>query len=452
MKKINTRQIVLEILLQYDKEGTMLRPLLNAVLDKYGYIDVKDRAFIKSLTEGTVERLIALDYITDRVSNRKTDKMKPVILMIIRMAVYQLVFMDHVPDSAAVNEAVKLVHIRHIDGLKGFVNGVLRGVIAYRDEGIVYPDICTEYSCPGWIYDRFVSDHGVDKADRMIRMSIGSMPVYLRVNRSLTDIQGAAKALEAEGISTETVNDSMSYPPYLLKTAAGRLIPGQSESFNKGLYSIQDLSSQSAANELWKHLEVYISEHKKVDINVIDLCASPGGKTCFMAECLSEYRAKDTEESGTVYACDISAKKLERLTENVERCRLTNVRCEVKDASVYDETMSETADAVIADLPCSGLGVLGRKVDIKYRVTPGDIIELCKLQASILSNAVRYLKDGGLLLFSVCTVTREETYGQSEKIVGLGLHKVEERLFLQGCDPCDGFYYALFQKKDGDTV
>ncbi len=449
MKRINTRQIVLDILLQYGKEGTMLRPLLNAVLDKYAYIDIRDRAFIKSLTEGTVERLIALDYITDRVSNIKTGRMKPVILMIIRMAVYQLVFMDHVPDSAAVNEAVKLAHLKHIDGLKGFVNGVLRGVITYRDEGIVYPDICTEYSCPGWIYDRFAADHGTDKADRMISMSMGSMPVYLRVNRSLTDTKGASEALEAEGISTETVPDG---PPYLLRTAAGGLIPGRSESFNKGLYSVQDLSSQSAMDELWKQLEVYIIEHRKVDINVIDLCASPGGKTCYMAECLSAYRTNDTEETGTVYAYDISDKKLERIDENVERCGLANVRRGVRDASVYDETLSGKADAVIADLPCSGLGVIGRKVDIKYRIKQADIDELCKLQYSILTNAARYLKDGGLLLFSVCTVTKEETYEQSEKIVGLGLHKISERLFLQGCDPCDGFYYALFRKKDGDAL
>ena len=449
MKRINTRQIVLDILMQYGKEGTMLRPLLNAVLDKYGYLDIKDRAFIKKLTEGTVERLIAIDYIIDHVSNRKTDRMQPVILMIIRMAVYQLVFMDHVPDSAAVNEAVRLAHIRHIDGLKGFVNGVLRGVAAYRDEGIVYPDICTEYSCPEWIYDRFVSEHGADKADRMIRMSMGSMPVYIRVNRSLTDIQGMIDALEAEGIGTETVPGG---PPCLIRTAAGRLIPGQSESFNKGLYSIQDLSSQSAVYELWKQLEVYINERNIVDINVFDLCAAPGGKTCFMAEWLADRSEKDTGVSGVVNAYDISAQKLERIDENLKRCRLSNVRCEVKDASVYDDAMAGTADAVIADLPCSGLGVIGRKVDIKYRVKQEDIAELCKLQSAILMNAARYLKDGGLLLFSVCTVTREETYGQSEKMAELGLHKVSERLFLQGCDPCDGFYYALFQKKDGIVV
>ncbi|MCR5748514.1 MAG: 16S rRNA (cytosine(967)-C(5))-methyltransferase RsmB [Lachnospiraceae bacterium] len=443
----NTRLIVLDTLIQYEKEGTMLRPLLNAVLDKYGFLDPRDRAFIKMLTEGTVERLITLDHIIDKVSKVSTVKMKPAIRMIVRMGAYQLCFMDHIPDNAAVNEAVKLTHAKHIDGLKGFVNGVLRGVIRYRDKGIEYPDLKTEYSCPDWIYERFVKDHGREKAEMMLKASVGDMPMYLRVNSRYHTEDQVIDALEKEGIKAEGAE--------ILRVTEGSLVPGLSEAFNKGMYSIQDMSSQMAMEALWGQVKDYINQEKIVNINVIDVCASPGGKTCFMAEHL--------KENGKIKAFDISEYKLDAIRQNIERTRLDNVTVSIGDALSYNEELAQTADVVIADLPCSGLGVLGRKVDIKYRVNPQDIDELCKQQRTILKNAIRYLKNGGFLLFSVCTVTKEETFDQSSFISGIGgegaegtqaeadsvfavLQKTDERMFLQGCDPCDGFYYAIFKK------
>ena len=221
--RTNIRQIVLEILLQYEKEGTMLRPLLNAALDKYAYLEGRDRAFIKSLCEGVVERLITLDYIADQVSKTPTSKMKPVIRMIIRMGIYQLVFMEHVPDSAAVDEAVKLTRLKHIEGLKGVVNGVLRAVARLRDEGISYPDIETEYSCPKWIADKLRDDHGADKAEEVIRAGVGSMPLYLRANVMRADADKVAGELAMEGVKVSKTGDT----PYTLLTDEGSLVPGQ---------------------------------------------------------------------------------------------------------------------------------------------------------------------------------------------------------------------------------
>ncbi|MBQ8956842.1 MAG: 16S rRNA (cytosine(967)-C(5))-methyltransferase RsmB [Lachnospiraceae bacterium] len=439
MGGFNTRLIVLDTLMKYEKEGMKLKPLLLDVQGKYDSADRRDKAFMSSLAEGVVERLITLDWITDRVSSLKTGKMKPVIRMILRMGVYQLVFMDHVPDSAAVNESVKLVRLKHMDGLGGFVNGVLRGVIRYRDRGIVYPDAKTEYSVPDWIAEMLRGTYGEEKTLRLMEESVSESPLYLRVNRNRTDTGSLIKLLDEEGIKAEKVSEDDNIYPYTLSVKSGRLIPAESESFNKGMYSVQDFSSQRAIYELWDIAGVYINKKNIVDINVIDLCSAPGGKTCFMAELLSG-------RSFSITAYDISESKLEKIRQNTDRTGVNGVETKVKDASVYAPELDEKADIIIADLPCSGLGVIGRKVDIKYRVQPSDIAELCKLQRSMIDNAVRYLKPGGILMFSVCTVTKEETSEQSDYIQEYGLHKIAERLNLQGVEAGDGFYYSIWQK------
>ncbi len=428
----NTRAIALDILMKYEKEGRKLRPLLLSVLEQNRQLEKRDRAFIKALVEGTVERLITLDWVMDRVSSTGSDRMKPVIRMIIRLGAYQLLFMDHVPDRAAVNEAAELVRIRHMDGLKPFVNGVLRAVARYRDEGIEYPDIRTEYSCPAWIAERFETEYGKERAEAMIRAGAGERPSYLRVNRRLTDARSLIRILEGEGVTADVTE----YENTL--RVSGGLIPSESQSFMEGLYSVQDISSQLAMYRLWEEISVYINETNTVDINLLDLCAAPGGKTCFAAELLEKRLEEEPGKDIHIKACDVSEQKLAKIRENLKRTGGSIVEPMINDASGFNPGFEEWADVIIADLPCSGLGVLGRKVDIKYRVKPGDIIELCNLQKAILNNAERYLKTGGILMFSVCTTTAEETLEQSEYIARLGLHKVDGRQLLQGIDPGDG--------------
>ena len=180
--------------------------------------------------------------------------------------------------------------------------------------------------------------------------------------------------------------------------------------------------------------------------DVCDLCAAPGGKSCFLAEMLDGKKDKLSDIRYSLKAFDISDAKLDKIKENIGRTGLGNIRPCLNDATVFNEEMENSADIIIADIPCSGLGVIGRKVDIKYRVKPEDIDTLCKLQRVILDNAVRYLRPSGILMFSVCTVTKEETVEQTSYIEKLGLHKISEQLFLQGVDPCDGFYYSIWQK------
>ena len=323
-------------------------------------------------------------------------------------------------------------------------------VAAYRDRGITYPNINIEYSFPEWMAEKFVLEYGKEKACEMMRSGIGARPLYLRINRCRTDAPALLAALKNEGIrSVMEVSDPDTGEklPYTLKVNAGELNPADSESFAKGLYSVQDLSSQLACYELWKQTYVYIKQKEIVDINVFDLCSAPGGKTCFFAEMMKAEPEDEAKKNCQVRAFDISDRKFEKIRENLERTGIRGVRPEIKDAAAFDPSLEKSADIIIADLPCSGLGVIGRKVDIKYRVGPGDIIELCNLQHKMIDNAVRYLKPSGILLYSVCTVTREETSEQAAYIEKHGLHKISERLFLQGVDPCDGFYYSVWQNK-----
>lgn len=419
----DTRGIVLDILLENENNGTFINRIINDVLDKYAYLDRRDRAFIGTLASGTVERRIALDFCIDSFSNAKCGKIKPLIREILRLSVYQILYMDHVPDSAACNEAVKLVSQRHLDGLKGFVNGVLRN-IARNNEKIVFPDIETQYSCPKWIYGVFRRDHGQDAADIMIKASADHAPVYLRTDVSCISRDELIKELKEEGNDA----DKAAFPDcaVIIKDSFN---PALSACFKKGLCTVQDISSQMTC----------MAAGVKEGMNIIDMCAAPGGKATHAAELMNG--------TGHVSAFDISDMKTGLIAQNIARLQLKNISTGINDATAMDESLKESADIVIADLPCSGLGVLRRKADLKYRIRYEDIEILQSLQRKILTNAVKYVRNGGRLAYSTCTVTKEETSDQAlyiEQI--LGLKKIYEKQYLQGIDPCDGFYQAVFEK------
>lgn len=436
-----SRAAALEILMKYEKEGTKLGPLLLDVLGRYDGMDKRDRDLVTLLVEGVEERRLTLDWLIDRVSDRKTDRLRPVIRMILRIGTYQLVFMDRIPDSAAVDECVKLVRRRHMDGLAGFVNGVLRGIIRLRDKGISYPDSETEYSCPSFVASQLRDRFGDEAAEQAMRASVGEQILYLRANAAQITAERLQAVLREEGTDTSLVDDM----PYALRVNAGDFVPSESEAFKNGLCSVQDLSSQTAVWDLVKAIKVNIIHSDSVDIKIIDLCAAPGGKSCSLAECLTAEGGEGSRFS--IRACDISDSKLVRIEENIKRTGISGIQAEIRDASVSDPSLFESADAVIADLPCSGLGVMGRKVDIKYRATPESIASLCKLQRNILSNAMQYLRPGGLLLYSVCTVTAEETEEQEGYLKEGGLRLLTSRQFLQGRDACDGFYHSIWKKE-----
>ena len=390
MAKVNTRDLVVEILLLVTRDGQYSHIALGQVLGKYQYLSKSDRAFITRVTEGTLERMIELDYITDQFSKVKVKKMKPVIRAIVRSAVYQLKYMDSVPASAVCNEAVKLAASRGFAGLKGFVNGVLRSIARGLDS-VSYPPgdtaeyLSVAYSMPMWILEQWLPVYGRESVERMLQNFLEEKPTSVRCNLHQISREDLREKLEREGVTVQEVPD---LPCALLISGYDYL--GALSSFRDGDFQVQDVSSMLVAEKADPQPGDY----------VIDVCAAPGGKALHLADKL--------DGTGMVEARDISDYKVGLIRENIRRSRMENIRAVRRDATVPDGDSEEKADIVIADLPCSGLGVLGRKSDLKYRMTKEDEEELAALQRRILSVVHRYVKLGGRLVYSTCTINRGE--------------------------------------------
>lgn len=384
---VNEREVVLDMLLSL-REGKLSHTILKDTLDSYLYLDKSSRGFITRLYEGTIEKRLYLDFIIDGYSKTPVKKMKPIIMLLLEMAVYQLFFMDRVPDSAAINEAVKLAKKRGFTGLSGFVNGVLRN-IARNKENIALPDknkdlikyLEIKYSTPRTVVEYLIKDYGNHEAEEILEAFEEKRPLVARATKNREEL---IKKLEAEGarVSTDTI-----FPESLKILELDSL--SYLESFEEGDFAIQDESSQFIGK--------IVGLPKGA--RVLDLCAAPGGKSLLFAE---------MEEVDEIISCDITESKTELIEDNIRRIGTDKIRTIVNDASLYNPDFVDGFDLVICDLPCSGLGVMGRKRDIKYNVTEDKIRELAKLQKKILENAVRYVKKGGRLIYSTCTMTKAE--------------------------------------------
>ena len=429
---VNDRELILEILLAVTRDGEYSHIALRNVLENYQYLDKSERAFITRVTEGTLERMIELDYIINQFSKTKVNKMKPVIRTIIRSAVYQLKYMDSVPDSAVCNEAVKLAGKRGFSGLKGFVNGVLRNISRNLDN-VKYPDksdtvkwLSVMYSMPEWIITEWLKNYDREMVEKMLQAFLAERPTTIRCNLTQISREELAEELKKEGVKVrlcDTVDSAL--------FISGYDYLGALESFRTGHFQVQDISSMEVAE--WAA--------PKEDEYIIDVCAAPGGKSLHLADKLAG--------KGHVEARDLTPYKVDLIRDNIARIGIDNIEAVCQDATVYDEASEKKADILIVDLPCSGLGVLGKKTDLKYKMNPDTQEELVHLQREILSVVYRYVKSGGKLLYSTCTIHRAENQENaawfSEQYPEFEL--VRERQFLPGVDDSDGFYIAEFVRK-----
>ena len=384
---VNEREVVLDMLLSL-REGKLSHTILKDTLDSYLYLDKSSRGFITRLYEGTIEKRLYLDFIIDGYSKTPVKKMKPIIMLLLEMAVYQLFFMDRVPDSAAINEAVKLAKKRGLTGLSGFVNGVLRN-IARNKENIALPDkdkdlikyLEIKHSTPRTVVEYLIKDYGNEVAEAILEAFEEKRPLVARATKNREEL---IKKLEAEGVkvSIDTI-----FPESLKILELDSL--SYLESFEEGDFVIQDESSQ--------FIRKIVGLPKGA--RVLDLCAAPGGKSLLFEE---------MEEVDEIISCDITESKTELIEDNIRRIGTDKIRTKVNDASMYNPDFLDGFDLVICDLPCSGLGIMGRKRDIKYNVSIDKIRELAILQKKILENAVRYVKKGGRIIYSTCTMTKAE--------------------------------------------
>lgn len=394
---VNTRELILGILMEVTREQNYSHLVIRSVLEKYQYLDKKERAFITRVSEGTIQRMIELDYIIDQFSKVKVNKMKPVIRNILRMSVYQLKYMDSVPASAACNEAVKLARKKGFGSLSGFVNGVLRN-ITRNLTAVTYPDEKKEpvralsvcYSMPEWIVEQWLEDYGKERTEAVLGAFLTEAPLTIRTNQSRITPEELKGRLEAEGALVEPL-DEKKYPglSYAFAISGFDHLNGLA-AFREGLFYVQDISSMMVAE---------YADPKEGAV-CIDVCGAPGGKSIHLAEKLLG--------TGHVEARDLTDYKVGLIRENIEKYRLTNITAKRWDATVFDPASVGQADVLIADLPCSGLGVLRKKTDIKYRMSEAQQEELVALQRSILDTVASYVKTGGTLIYSTCTIHRAE--------------------------------------------
>lgn len=450
MAQINTREIVLDILLELSGQTEYSNVLIGAALDKYDYLDSREKAFIKRVSEGTIERRIYLDYVLDQYSKTPVIKMKPLIRELLRMSVYQLLFMEHNPAAAVCNEAVKLAKKRRFQNLQGYVNGVLRNIARGREK-IVLPDrekdqtafLSVRYSMPCWLVVHFSESYGEEACEKILQAYLERGAVSVRLDERLSEREREElpAAWERDGVAVEK-HPYLSYA-YRLRGVSGiHSLAG----YREGRFFVQDVSSM---------LVVEAAGICPGD-TVIDVCAAPGGKALHAAAKLNG--------TGGVIACDVSSHKTDKIEENRARLGLENVSVRMQDARVRDDSLVGKADVLLADVPCSGLGVIGHKQDIKYRVTKESLAEIQTLQKDIITNVIDYVKTGGILMYSTCTMNpgeNEEMAAWICETFGLEPVSMEDRLpaalagegkqgmlqLLPGVHETDGFFLAKLRKK-----
>lgn len=440
-KPTESREIILDILMEILEKGGHSHVILRQALEKYQYLEKQDRAFITRVVEGTIEYRLTIDAVIDQCSKVKTGKMKPVIRTILRMAVYQILWMDRIPDSAACNEAVKLAVKRRFAGLKGFVNGVLRTIVRRKEE-FVFEDWILRYSMPSWLIEMWKQQYPAETVQQMLESFLKEQLTTVRCNLDLASVEEITESLKAQQV--QVTASPLSAHGLLLEKYD--YLEGL-EAFQRGWIQVQDASSGFVGD---------IADPQPGDV-VLDVCGAPGGKSLHIADKL--------KGTGLVVVRDLTEQKIRLVEENLERTGFTNIRAEVWDALEFDPQWERKADIVIADLPCSGLGIIGKKPDIKYQVSSQSLKELAALQRQILNVVSRYVKPGGKLIYSTCTVNQEENEGQrnwflehfpfrSQNIEGMLGEAVQEESMkegylqlLPGRYPCDGFFIAAFTRE-----
>lgn len=438
----NVRDAALSILLAIDKNQAYSNLLLHETIKRHK-IEAKDRALLTEITYGTLQYKMTLDYYLEPFVRGKLDHW---VRWLLRLSLYQMHYLTRIPPHAAVNEAVEIAKRRGHQGIASTVNGTLRsilrqGVPSLEDIKDPIERLAIETSHPNWLVERFVGNYGVDVATEMLHENNMSPVQTVRVNTTKATVAEAIASLEAEGLTAKQ-SDMM---PECLHVTDGQ--PARTQTFKDGLITIQDESSMIPANVL----------NPTPGMRVLDMCAAPGGKTTHLAEKMNN--------EGSILATDLHPHKLDLIDHNTQRLGLEIVQTAPIDGRKAPEFLQvESFDAVLVDAPCSGLGVIRRKPDIKYTKREEDLENLQKIQLSLLDAAAKVLKQEGKLVYSTCTVDQQENEGTVEAF--LSEHPEMEAIQLESLPTklaekqangmlqvfpqdfgSDGFFVAAFRKK-----
>lgn len=434
---MNARQVALQALIAYRREGAWSESFLKKTI-KNNKLEQRDAALATTICYGVLQNCLLLDFYIDFFSSVK--KINPKIRDILRIGAYQIVFLDRVPHSAAVNEAVKMAR-KDNPKAAGFVNAILRKISLEKGnlpqpKGSQVEKISVLTSHPQWLVKRYIDTFG-DQAEKLLLANNCVPDITARVNTFLTDTDTVIKELEKQNVkavSHEWLSDCVVISN-----------PGNIEelfAYKRGLITVQDVASQIAA----------LSAQVSPGMCVLDACAAPGGKSFVLAQKLNN--------TGKVYSCDIHIHKIDILKRGKERLGLSCVSEILQDASEFKPEWENKFDVVLADVPCSGLGIIRKKPDVRYKKEE-EIKSLPKLQSKILQNASRYVKKGGILVYSTCTVLPEENGDITRRflsqnpefeyasfsIPGSGEFVKEDVTLLPTTHGTDGFYICRMRKK-----
>ena len=386
----NPRQAACETLLRIKKEGGFADRLIDIELSS-GLLSGPDRGLYAELVFGVLRRQGTLDHILQQLLEKPMIELDPLALVILRIGLYQLTCLDRIPESAAVNESVNLAKLI-TPGTSGLINAVLRNYLRRRDT-ITFPDISSNpaaaiaarHSQPEWLAEQWIGQCGVAEAELVAEASSQQPPLTLRVNTLRSSRDQLLQEFEAQGIEAAPCRFS---PDGIVM--AGRHIISTLPGFDAGLFAVQDEASQLASRLLGV----------KPGERVWDSCCAPGGKTCHLAQLM--------DDQGELIATDISRSKLTLVQDSLRRLGITSVSTAVADLHQPETFPAGDFDRILLDAPCSGLGVIRRNPEAKWRLFSGDITRLAAVQKTLLKNAAVKLKPGGTLLYSTCSTSEAE--------------------------------------------
>jgi 16S rRNA (cytosine967-C5)-methyltransferase len=400
---MNPRQLVLFALKDLEN-GSYTDVVVDRLLGKFELSSV-DRHLFTELVNGIIRRKRSLDVIIDRLANQPAHRQPPDLRQLLRLGLYQLRYLDRIPDSAAVNTTVDLAKTNGLTGLTGVVNGILRQYIRLQNQQEEVLEIPIDpvsrlgvlYSFPDWLVAQWIAQLGAIEAEQLCQAFNQAPSIDLRINSlklDTNDLKNLSQSVKLEQQRTKLID--------LFQTAGVEVIPipdlpqglrfvGNSGAINQlpgyetGLWTIQDSSAQ---------LVTHLLDPQPHEV-IIDACAAPGGKTTHIAELMGD--------TGQVFALDQTASRLKKVQQSLDRLQLTSVQIRTGDSCGFSE-FRHTADRVLLDAPCSGLGTLHRRADARWQKTPAQIQDLAQLQAKLLANTATWVKPGGVLVYATCTV------------------------------------------------
>ncbi|WP_019152834.1 16S rRNA (cytosine(967)-C(5))-methyltransferase RsmB [Robertmurraya massiliosenegalensis] len=394
----NVREGALRILEQIEKNQSYSNLLLNNEIKK-NQINSKDIGLLTELVYGTLQRRMTLDFYLQPFL-KKARKLELWVRQLLRLTVYQMVYLDKIPDRAAIYEAVEMAKRRGHKGISSMVNGVLRsiqreGVPSLEDISDPVERLSISTSHPSWLVQRWVNQLGYERAKEMCEMNLTAPLQTARINTTKTNRKACMEMLQEEGYQVE----ASSVIPEAIRCLKGNL--ANSQAFKDGLLTIQDESSMIVAYALGV----------QQDEEILDACAAPGGKTTHIAEKLNQ--------TGKVFSLDLHDHKVKLIAQNASRLQLTNIETKALDSrKVQEHFKEESFDRILLDAPCSGFGVMRRKPDMKYTKKETDVDQLQEIQLQLLKSVTPLLKKGGILVYSTCTVDETENGAVVEKFLG----------------------------------